>query len=145
MKNSNFILLLFVFILFCSGSCESPQSQYFITIQNDSDKEILFQGALYFSVAQDTTCFINSMTKMEYQNFIHYRLIKPHESRKIEIDYIVKELKNNPNMIWSLGIFNRIDVDTLSCEEFKHKFPLKKEWKVTVADMEEDNWTLVYP
>ena len=40
MKNSNFILLLFVFILFCSGSCESPQSQYFITIQNDSDKEI---------------------------------------------------------------------------------------------------------
>ena len=43
--------------------------------------------------------------------------------------------------IW---VFNRIDLDTLSCDEYNKFFPLKKEWKVTQKDMEACNWTLEY-
>ena len=57
---------------------------------------------------------------------------------------IVNTLQTNPNFMWSLGVFNRIDIDTMSCEEFEQKFPLKKEWKVTLADMQACDWTLVY-
>jgi len=143
MNKYRFILLIFISALFCSGSCERQEQQYFITIQNNSDKEIIYQGSLYSSMTLDTMCF-KPMMKSEYQDFIYYRVIKPYSSRKIEIDLIVNNLQNNPNVIWSLGIFNRIDIDTMSCEEFKRKFPLKKEWKVTLADMQACDWTLVY-
>ena len=145
MKIHKFILSLFIFTLFYNGSCEKPRGQYFLTIQNNSDKEIIFQGSLYSSM-QDTTCFnIKAWTTMEYQNFIYDRLIKPYSSRKIEIDMTVGFLQTHPNNIWSVGIFNRIDIDTMSCEEFIEKYPLKHEWRVTLADMESSDWTLVYP
>jgi hypothetical protein len=32
----------------------------------------------------------------------------------------------------------------MSCEEFKQKYPIKKEWGVTLVDMEARDWTLVY-
>ncbi len=143
MKTYKFILLIFISTLFCNGSCESQEKQYFITIQNNSDKEIVFQGSLLSSIAQDSMCF-KPMTGMEYEDFIYLRLIKPYSSRKVEIDIIVKNLQANPDIMWSLGIFNRIDIDTMSCEEFEQQFPLKKEWKVTLADMQAADWTLIY-
>ena len=51
---------------------------------------------------------------------------------------------SHPKDTMYLGVFNRIDIDTMSCEEFEKTFPLKKEWKVTLADMEACDWTLVY-
>ena len=82
---------------------------------------------------------------MEYQELIYLCLIKPYSSRKIGIDLIINTLQTNPNFMWFLGIFNCMDVDTMTCEEFKRKFPLKHEWKVTLKDMVANNWTLVYP
>lgn len=143
MNKYRYILLIFITALLCNGSCESQENQYFITIQNNSDKEIIYRGSLYFSIALDTMCF-KPMSKMEYQELIYLCLIKPYSSRKIGIDMIVNTLQTNPNFMWSLGVFNRIDIDTMSCEEFEQKFPLKKEWKVTLADMQACDWTLVY-
>ncbi|OJX83230.1 MAG: hypothetical protein BGP01_06965 [Paludibacter sp. 47-17] len=143
MNKYRFILLIFITALFCNGSCERRENQYFITIQNNSDKEIIYQGSLYSSIALDTMCF-KPMSNMEYQELIYRCLIKPYSSRKIEIDMIFNTLQTNPNIMWSLGVFNRIDIDTMSCEEFERAFPLKKEWVVTLADMEANDWTLVY-
>ena len=143
MRKYNFILLLSVLFFFCSGSCEEKQGQYFITIQNNSDKEIIFQGSLYSSIAQDSLCFIPDG---KYEDFIYDRLIKPYSSRKIKIDGVVNSLQTHSHLNkWSVGIFNRIDFDTMSCDEFEQKFPLKKEWSLTLADMEALDWTLVYP
>lgn len=141
MKAYKFILLVFSFFLFGSSSCESPKAQYYITIQNNSDNEVLIVGSLYSSVSKDSLCF-KPTTKVEYENFIHYAAIKPHSIKKMKID---KEQMQKYNLVWSLGVFNRIDMDAMSCEEFEQAFPLKKEWKVTLADIEMDGWTLVYP
>lgn len=134
---------MFLSAVFCSGSCERAEPQYVLTIQNNSDKEIIVQGSLYSSMALDTMCF-KPMTRMEYKNLIYYSLIKPHTSRKIGVDVVVNSLQTYPQFIWSLGIFNRIDIDRMSCEEFKQVYPLKKEWKLTLADMQACDWTLVY-
>jgi len=144
MKTSKFILLLiFAFVLFCGGSCEKKEGQYFITIQNNSDKEIIFTLDLYSSISQDTMCFGTMITK-EYKNLIRNFMIKPNSSKKKEIDLIVEDIQKYPDFKLSIGIFNRIDVDTMSCEEFKQNYPLKKEWSLTLADMEACDWTLVY-
>lgn len=55
-----------------------------------------------------------------------------------------ESLISRPNDTLYIGVFCRKDIDTMSCEEFKQKFPLKKEWKVTLADMQACDWTLVY-
>jgi hypothetical protein len=144
MKKYRYILLIFISVLFCNGSCKSREGEYFITIQNNSDKEIIFIGSLlHTSITQDTMCF-KPMTKMEYEDFIYNNMIKPYSSRKIEIDMIVKEMQTYPDIVWHVGIFNRIDIDTMSCEEFKQKYPLKKEWNITSADMQATDSTLVY-
>ena len=36
-------------------------------------------------------------------------------------------------------------MNSMPCEEFKRKIPLKHEWRVTLKDMVANNWTLVYP
>ncbi|MDR1180637.1 MAG: hypothetical protein LBL13_01470 [Bacteroidales bacterium] len=143
MKKYKFSLLIFIFVFFCNGSCKEKMGEYFITIQNNSDKEIICIGLMNISVAQDSLC-IKPTTKFEYEDFIYNNMIKPYSSRKIEIDMIVKEMQIYPDIVWYIGVFNRIDMDTMSCEEFKQKYPIKKEWQITLADMEAVNWTLVY-
>jgi hypothetical protein len=143
MKTCKFVLLIFISFLFCNGGCEERKEQYYLIIQNNSDKEIVFTGSGYSSVSQDTQC-IKPLIKFEYENFIYSAMIKPYSSKKMGIDMIIEQMQKY-NLAWSLGIFNRIDMDTMPCEEFKQKYPLKHEWKVTLADMEACDWILVYP
>jgi hypothetical protein len=142
MKKYKFLLLVFIFALFINGSCEERKYQYILTIQNNSDNEMILIGSGYISVSQDTQC-IKLSGKFEYVDFIRSAMIEPHSSKKIGIIGIVEKMQKY-NLVWSLGVFNRIDMDTMPCEEFKQKYPLKKEWKVTVADLEACDWTLVY-
>lgn len=85
MKLQNLILLIFIFVLFCNGSCEGKEGQYFITIQNNSDEEIIFIWATHSM--RDAIC-INLLPKREYQNFIHSFMIKPNSSRRLGIDLV---------------------------------------------------------
>ena len=142
MKAYKYIILI-VLPLFANSSCEHNDNQSFI-IRNNSDKEIIIINS-YHSVAQDTSCFIENMTKREYQDFIYYRMIPPHSNKNFERIMWSESLISHPNATLHIGVFFRKDVDTMSCEEFKQKFPLKHEWKVTLADMVANDWTLVYP
>ncbi|GHS89448.1 hypothetical protein FACS1894201_10820 [Bacteroidia bacterium] len=150
MKTYKFILLIFISVLFCSGSsCERQEYQYYITIKNNSDKEIICLGMICnptisdrTSIAQDTMCL--KRQGRAYRNFIRDKMIKPYSSKKDGADLTVKHLQTYPVLVWYIGVFNRIDIDTMSCEEFEQKYPLKQEWKVTLADMEACDWTLVY-
>jgi len=141
MKKYNSILLLFAFILFCNGSCEDKEKQSLI-IQNNSDKEIIVNcvSSSYFN---NPICLsVKGLSGREYENYIYYKSIKPHSSKNMV--NIAASILNKPNDTTYIWVFNRIDLDTMSCDEYNKFFPLKKEWKVTMADMEACNWTLEY-
>ncbi len=140
MKRYNIISSLFVFTLFCSGSCENRIEQRFI-IQNNSEQEIVVIYSTF--TINSPVCLKGNDTKQEYVDFIYHNAIKPNSDKNITGlgGLMIANLQDTTYIY----VFNRLDMDTMSCDEFKLKYPLKKEWKVTVADMEEDNWTLVYP
>ena len=143
MNKYTFMIPLLIFVLFYNSSCEREENQRFI-IQNNSDKEIIIINAHYHSIAQDTSCFIQKMTEREYSDFIRDRMIKPHSSKNFERGMWGEYMISYPNDTFYFGVFYRADIDTMSCDEFKQKYPLKKEWQVTLADMEVCDWTLVY-
>ncbi len=140
MKRYNIISSLFIFTLFCSGSCENRIEQRFI-IQNNSEQEIVVIYSTF--TINSPVCLKGNDTKQEYVDFIYHNAIKPNSDKNITGlgGLMIANLQDTTYIY----VFNRLDMDTMSCDEFKLKYPLKKEWKVTVADMEEDNWTLVYP
>jgi hypothetical protein len=138
MKRYNFILLSFVFTLFCSGSCEDKEGQRF-TIQNNSEQEIY---VIYSNRRLYPMCYIGNLTKREYENLMYYRAINPHSNKNFTA---LRDLMlEYPQDTAFIHIFNRVDMD-MSCKEFEQKYPLKKEWKVTSTDMEACNWILEYP
>jgi len=144
MKKYNFILLLFTFmIFFCGSSCDrKKENKYFITIRNNSDKEIIFDSATAHSIAKNPSCF--KLGGREYSDFINDRKIKPYSSKKWGIDLTIEFMQTYPNIkAYSIGIFYRTDIETMTCEEFRQKYPIKKEWNVTLADFEACNFDLV--
>ena len=135
---------MFVFVLSVNGSCEHQEEGQRFIIQNNLDKEIVIINS-YRSVIQDASCFIQNMTKREYQDFIYYRMIPPHSNKNFERIRWGESLISRPNDTLYIGVFYRTDIDTMSCEEFEQKFPLKHEWRVTLSVMETYDWVLVYP
>ena len=84
------------------------------------------------------------MMRSEYEEFIYDFMISPHSSRMIGVDGAIEIMKEDPVRSLSLGVFNRTDVDTMSCERFKQVYPLKKEWVLTLDDLLSGNLTIVY-
>jgi len=142
MKRYNFICLLFSIILFCNvSSCDrNEKNQCFFTIQNNSDKEIIFLFATAHSVSQHPPC---NHQGREYSAFIYDKMIKPNSSKKRGIDFVIKLMQTNPDVVLSVGIYYRIDMDTMSCEEMDQKKPIKKEWSITLSDLEACDFDLV--
>ena len=85
-----------------------------------------------------------TLTKMEYEDFMYDFMISPHSSKKIGIDGVIESMKDDPGRSYSLGVFNRTDLDTMSCERFKQIYPLKKEWVLNLDELLSGNLTLVY-
>jgi len=142
MKKYNSILLLFAFILFCNGSCEVKEKQSLI-IRNNSEIEIIIEHLGFKSSDYPGCMSIKTLSGREYKDIIYYKSIKPQESKNFE-HIAAFILRYNPEDTTYIWVFNRVDLDTMSCDEYEKNFPLKKEWKVTVADMEACNWYLEY-
>ena len=142
MKPYNYILLIFVFALSVNGSCEHQEEGQRFIIQNNSEQEIIIAYGS-FPIPRESNC-LKSGAKFEYEALIRDRMIKPHSSKNFERMRLGESLISRPNDTLYIEVFYRADIDTMSCEEFEQKFPLKKEWKVTLADMQAADWTLVY-
>ena len=136
-----YILLASVFVLLCS-SCRYIENHRFI-IQNNSDKEIIIIWAR-FSIAETPMCIKPQANSPAYRQFIRDSMIRPHSNKNFERNGFAERMMRNPNEVLYVGIFYRVDVDTMSCDEFYEKFPIRKEWRVTLADMEANDWTLIY-
>jgi hypothetical protein len=142
MKKYKFILLIFIAALFCNGSCEYREGQRFI-IRNNSDETIVVQFSTSIPVSQGPTC-MKPPTSFEYEEMIHQKAVFPNSAKNFERNRLGELMMSRPNDTLYIGVFYRADIDVMSCEEFEQEFPLKKEWKVTLADMEACDWTLVY-
>ena len=84
------------------------------------------------------------MMRSEYEEFIYDFMISPHSSRKIGIDGVIELMKDDAGRSLSIGVFNRTDLDTMSCERFKLIYPLKKEWVLNLDDLLSGNLTIIY-
>jgi hypothetical protein len=134
------VYFLLIFVLSCSSRCEKEDDKYYITIKNNSSKEIIYVWSSYFSAIEDTSCL---KIIMESDKFIRDSKIEPYSSIKKGIDDSVEGMQTYPNTYLFIGIFYREDIDKMSCEEFTSIYPLKKEWKVTLEDLEAANFNLV--
>lgn len=142
MKKYSFILLMSIIILFINGSCEH-QDEYRFIIKKNSEQEIIILTADFSMISanhNNKPMCLKPMTDLEYNDLLFYHMIKPHSNKTFKR----YRLDENLNDITYIGVFNLIDIDTMSCEEFERTFPLKHEWKVTLADIEAFDWTLVY-
>ena len=135
--------MIFISLLFCNAGCKYEEGQRFI-IQNNSEQKIIIQISQYIPVSQVSDC-MKPTTKFEYEKFIYEKVINPYSMKNLERNGIGELVLKSPNDTLYIGVFNFVDMDTMSCEEFKQKFPLKYEWKVTLSDMEVCDWILMYP
>ena len=136
MKNFNIILALVVFMLYCSGCCKYREGLPFY-IQNDSDQEIIVTKNLNQPIPREDGCLKHSIKFLTY-----YSMIRPYSKRNFE-GLRESFLEKSADTL-HIGVFYLVDIDTMSCEEFEQLFPIKKEWEVTLEDMEACDWTLVY-
>ena len=144
-------LLPFAFLVLMSCACNNHRSQgtYFLSIQNNSDNEIILSGLLTsisdtVTIAYDTIMCLKA-DSWEYEDLVRYASVKPHSIRVMEMDMIVDEMQDSNVLYNSIGVFHLMDIDTMSCEEFMRQYPIKKSWNLTLEDMVGNTWTLVYP
>ena len=144
MKPSTYILLTFVLALFVNSKCEYQEGQRLI-IRNNSEQEIIIVYSWVREIPRELGCLSpTTMAPFEYRNLINNMMIKPHSSRNFERIRLGDNVISSPNDTLYIGVFYRADIDAMSCEEFEQVFPLKKEWKVTLVDMQAADWNLVY-
>jgi hypothetical protein len=142
MKTFKYIVLIFVFALSVNGSCEHQKEGQRFIIQNNSEQEIIIT---YGSFPIPRKSCLTSGAQFEYEALIRDRMIRPHSAKNFERVGLGEFLISRPNDTLYIAVFYRTDVDVMSCEEFEQEFPIKKEWKVTLSDMQAADWTLVYP
>ena len=117
-------------------SCEE-RGEPSLFIKNNSDESIVIAAYNGYIYEQEPYC-IKPVTSFEYRDFIRDYCIEPNSTKGFDFN---REF----NYILHIDIFSRADMDTLSCEEFKERKPIKKRWDVTQEELEAMNWTLVYP
>lgn len=139
MKIKNIILVLIIPI-FCFGTCRNEEElgQSLIILNNSSEK--IVPAFAYFPTDSINIC-IKPTNKFE-KAAIEDATIPANSSKKLE--GIARVLVNHPYDTLYVHIYNRIDIDNMSCEELNMERPIKKSWAITKADADALNWTLIY-
>lgn len=143
--NKTFLYLFFFAFLSVLSCNEEIEGVDAIKIINNSDDDIVFFN--------NHESFYNDKlvggekgggTTREYKDFLRDRCIPSHSVKYFDHwrKYINERYKVDTLF---LAIFNKLDHDTLSRDEFSSKYPIKYEYKVTLQDMIDCDWTLVYP
>ena len=140
MKNHKLIILIFSFFVFCGNSCNDKE-KHRLYIQNNSDEEIIVQHVSSKSTGCLSLNRLKLISRREYEDIIYSKMVKPKSIK--EMKHIVGSIRDSSIDSVYIWIFYRVDLDTMPCEEFVQKFPLKKEWNVTLADLEAANFELV--
>lgn len=126
--------------------CNCSEHQRLVIVNNSDEEIILFHNGQSFLIdsLRYIYCSIHPslISSKEYNDIIQLTATPPHSSKNIDYwgDYISMDMDT-----MFLGVFNRIEWDTMSYGEFYSKYPIKHEFAVTVQDMSDCDWTLFYP
>ena len=144
MNKTLFYLFLFSF-LSVSSCCENVNVDAF-KIVNNTDDDILF---FYDKVSHYKFKVIGGPleeggTTWEYKHLLKNACISAHSYKYFDYMKPMFYRAFESDTLY-IAIFNMLDYDTLSRDEFKSKYPIKYEYKVTLQDMIDCDWTLIYP
>ena len=133
-------IVLSLFFISCFDDSKDSDSFKFV---NNSDDDIMF---VYGKVSHYTRKMIRPYreTSSEYNNLLRNGCIPAHSYK--HFDYMKKmvyEAFESDTLF--IAVFNLLDYDTLSTEEFDNKYPIKHEYQVTLQDLIDCDWTLVFP
>jgi hypothetical protein len=145
MKRYNFknVIIIFAITIFCFGTCRNEEEGQSLIVHNNSSKDVV-PSCAFFPLMDKTpapTC-IELGTKVKRATLDRVQI--PANSSK-KINGAATVLIERPQDTLYIYLYNRIDVDKMSCEEFKQKNPIQKRWAITKTDAEAMNWTLEYP
>ena len=132
------IYLIVVLIIVVCSSCEEPQYQSLILF-NNSDKTVILTLS-NFPMPHECR---KPSGKYEYNNMLRNNAIGSHS--KIDLKYRLSDSFLSGQDTLFILVFDRIDVDTMSCEQFVQSYPVKKQWELTKSEAELSNWVLTYP
>lgn len=138
------ILPIFIILNLFFISCfdDSKDSDSF-KIVNDSDDDIVF---FYDKESLYSHKVIRPIreTSSEYKNLLRNGCIPAHSYK--QFDYMKKMVyRTFESDTLFIAVFNLLDYDTLSTEEFDNKYPIKHEYQVTLQDLIDCDWTLFFP
>ena len=134
-------ILLLIIAVYVFVNCTSKTWRFVIV--NKSDEEVVaFHNRTSFLKDSMDLVHPDKWSRRDYSDFLR-RSIPPNSSKRME--YWEDFLQEWPNDTLFIGLFNRVDLDTMTLFEFKTKYPIKHEFKVILQDMINCDWTLVYP
>lgn len=136
-------LLLFLSFISCRNEDTEVNS---IKIVNNSDDDvvILLKRDSFYDNPTNEGGYPYLGTNREYKDFIRNGCINAHSYKHLNnYKTYISELFVTDTLF--MGVFNRLDYDTLSREEFKVIYPIKHEYKITLQYMLDQDWTIIYP
>ena len=137
------IIYLLIILGFIQCRKESDDCHFFVTIKNNSDKEIIFFTSAEISYLNTESCKINepnikyitSSEETRYQPYPYPDCIE----RAIIID--------RDTLISNLYIvdINKYTTETFPCSEFKERNKILRTYVLTLEDLERMDYTINYP
>jgi hypothetical protein len=134
----NILYSIVVFLIFVCSSCEEPQYQTLL-LYNNSDKTVVLSLSRFLI---EHEC-IKPSSNSEYKTLLRNNAIGAHSN--IDLKYRLSDSFLSGKDTLFIQVFDRIDMDTMSCEQFALSYPIKKQWKLTKSEAELSNWVLTYP
>ena len=142
MKMKIIILSMLLISTFFAETCVKKEEGQSLIIQNNSNEKIIpYVACIHPTLDKDPGC-LKPSGKFERSDYLDGQIL-PKSSKKFE--EIGSLFINHPLDTMYIYLYNCIDIDNMSCEEFRQKNPIQKRWAVTKSDVEACNWTLVYP
>lgn len=138
--------LLFCFVLLMTSvQCrkESDDCHFFVTIQNNSDNDVVFSTGsdLSFSGNENSNCFINAF---DVKNISSGQETKYRPYR--HPDCIERRVKSESRLI-SMYLINPDNFmpGSIPCEEFEERNTILRTYILTLEDLERMDYTINYP
>lgn len=140
---SLFTVLLMTGLMSCIT--ESIHSDSIKIVNNSNEDIVVFYGReSYYESLLIGGPREGNLTNREYRDFLRERCITAHSSKQLDdLRTYIKETFISDTLYMS--VFNLMDYDTLSREEFKIIYPIKHEYKITLQYMLNQDWTIIYP
>lgn len=142
---SKMVLSLFLLVMFFVSSCGENENVDAFKIVNNTDDDILFfydkDSHYKYKVIGGP---LEGGTTWEYKQLLRNACISAHSYKYFDYMKPMFYRAFESDTLY-IAIFNMLDYDTLSRDEFKSKYPIKYEYMVTLQDMIDRDWTLFYP